>query len=121
VRGVPDEGDLHLLRRIRGWPTNQAMIEACVATSTRISRSHRADDQARRSGEVDDTDRVTPLACRYRRAQDRKSKRTLMLGELTERYACSIADPKRQGPNDWVFPQDEDLSLPRWDSGVRKR
>ena len=49
-----------------------------------------------------------------------KSKRTLTLGGLTARYAKWIAGLKRKGPNDWVFPQDEDLTLPRWDSGVRK-
>lgn len=42
------------------------------------------------------------------------------LGVLTERYKKWIASLKRRGPNDWVFPQDVDLTQPRWDSGVRK-
>jgi integrase len=49
-----------------------------------------------------------------------KSKRTLTLGGLTERYKDWIEGLRRKGPNDWVFPQDEDLGSPRWDSGVRK-
>jgi hypothetical protein len=49
-----------------------------------------------------------------------KSKRTLTLGGLTARYKEWIDGLKRKGPNDWVFPQDEDLGAPRWDSGVRK-
>jgi integrase len=49
-----------------------------------------------------------------------KSKRMLTLGDLTDRYKKWIAGLKRKGPNDWVFPQEEDLSQPRWDSGVRK-
>ena len=49
-----------------------------------------------------------------------KSKRTLTLGGLTERYKDWIEGLRRKGPNDWVFPQDEDLGAPRWDSGVRK-
>lgn len=28
--------------------------------------------------------------------------------------------PDAQGTNDWVFPRDEDHTLPRWGSGVRK-
>ena len=48
------------------------------------------------------------------------SKRTLALGALTERFRTWIAGLTRRGPNDWVFPQDVDLSRPRWDSGVRK-
>jgi hypothetical protein len=49
-----------------------------------------------------------------------KSKRTLTMGRLTSRYREWIASLKRKGPNDWVFPQDEDTTTPRWDSGVRK-
>jgi integrase len=49
-----------------------------------------------------------------------KSKRTLTLGGLTARYKDWIEGLRRKGPNDWVFPQDEDLGSPRWDSGVRK-
>jgi hypothetical protein len=52
--------------------------------------------------------------------QTAKSKRTLTLGGLTARYKEWIEGLKRKGPNDWVFPQDEDLGSPRWDSGVRK-
>lgn len=49
-----------------------------------------------------------------------KSMRILALGELTERYKTWIAKLKRKGPNAWIFPQESDLSQPRWDSGVRQ-
>ncbi len=48
-----------------------------------------------------------------------KSKRVLALGGLTPRYKAWIATLERQGPNAWVFPQEEDLAQPRWDTGVR--
>jgi integrase len=41
-----------------------------------------------------------------------KSKRTLTLGGLTARYKDWIEGLRRKGPNDWVFPQDEDLARP---------
>ena len=49
-----------------------------------------------------------------------KSKRTLVLGGLCERYKAWIASLPRKGPEDWVFPQADDPVKPRWDSGVRK-
>ena len=49
-----------------------------------------------------------------------KSRRTLALGGLAARYKAWIAGLKHQGPNAWVFPQEDVLNQPRWDSGVRK-
>jgi len=49
-----------------------------------------------------------------------KSKRTLALGGLCERYRSWIASLELKGPDDWVFPQADDPAKPRWDSGVRK-
>jgi integrase len=49
-----------------------------------------------------------------------KSKRTLALGDLTERYRTWIGTLNHQSPESWVFPQDEDKRQPQWDSGVRK-
>jgi integrase len=49
-----------------------------------------------------------------------KSKRVLALGTLTVRYKAWIQKLKRKGPNDWVFPQEDDPTEPRWDSGVRQ-
>ena len=48
-----------------------------------------------------------------------KSKRILALGGLAARYKVWIAGLKHQGPNAWVFPQEDDHKQPRWDSGVR--
>lgn len=49
-----------------------------------------------------------------------KSKRTLALGGLTARYGQWIAKLKHKGPDAWVFPQENDHTQPRWDSGVRQ-
>ena len=48
-----------------------------------------------------------------------KSRRTLALGVLTERYRAWIARLERRESDAWVFPQDEDVRRPMWDSGVR--
>jgi len=49
-----------------------------------------------------------------------KSRRTLALGTLPDRYRAWIASLKNQDPEAWVFPQRDDPSQPVWDSGVRK-
>jgi integrase len=49
-----------------------------------------------------------------------KSKRTLVIGGLTARYREWIGKLKHQGPDAWVFPQQDDPTKPRWDSGVRQ-
>jgi integrase len=49
-----------------------------------------------------------------------KSKRTLALGDLTERYRRWIASLELRDPDAWIFPQDDDKKQPMWDSGVRK-
>src|SRR5262249_23181994 len=49
-----------------------------------------------------------------------KSKRILALGGLTSRYKAWIEGLKHHGPEAWVFPQENDPSQPRWDSGVRQ-
>ncbi len=99
---------------------NLLICETCLDTGTRISealglqikhvdleRGTIRIEQRNHRGDIDKP--KTP-----------KSRRMLALGALTERYKTWIAGLKRKGPNDWVFPQEEDLSQPRWDSGVRK-
>lgn len=99
---------------------NRLICETCLDTGTRISEAtglmvKHVDldkgtihiEQRNFHGDID----VPKTA---------KSKRMLALGGLTERYKKWIASLKRRGPNDWVFPQDVDLTQPRWDSGVRK-
>jgi integrase len=49
-----------------------------------------------------------------------KSRRTLALGTLVDRYRVWIASLKNRDPESWVFPQKDDPSQPMWDSGVRK-
>jgi integrase len=48
-----------------------------------------------------------------------KSKRTLALAALTERYRTWIASLERRDPEAWVFPQDQNKREPMWDSAVR--
>jgi integrase len=81
--------------------------------------SHRPQGQARRPRQGLHRDRATPLARRYRDApKTEKSKRTLALGNLVDRYRQWIA--KLEHKEAWVFPQDEDKRKPMWDSGVRQ-
>ena len=49
-----------------------------------------------------------------------KGRRVLALGNLVPRYKAWIAGLKHRGPDAWVFPQEDDPSKPRWDSGVRQ-
>ena len=49
-----------------------------------------------------------------------ESKRTLALGGLAARYELWIAKLKHKGPDAWVFPQEDDSTQPRWDSGIRQ-
>ncbi len=49
-----------------------------------------------------------------------KSRRTLALGNLVERYRQWIARLPRRHPDAWVFPQADDPRKPMWDSGVRR-
>jgi integrase len=49
-----------------------------------------------------------------------KSRRTLALGTLVDRYRVWIASLKNRDPDAWVFPQKDNPSQPMWDSGVRK-
>jgi integrase len=48
-----------------------------------------------------------------------KSRRTLALGVLRDRYRTWITKLTYNDPEAWVFPQDEDKRQPMWDSGVR--
>jgi integrase len=49
-----------------------------------------------------------------------RSRRTLALGTLRERYRRWIAELGEGGGEGWVFPQQQDGTRPMWDSGVRK-
>lgn len=50
----------------------------------------------------------------------KKGRRLLALGALTPRYKAWIEKLKVKGANAWVFPQEDDPTQPRWDSGVRQ-
>ena len=49
-----------------------------------------------------------------------RSRRTLALGTLRERYRRWIGGLAERGAEGWVFPQQQDGTRPMWDSGVRK-
>ncbi len=49
-----------------------------------------------------------------------RSRRTLALGTLRERYRRWIAGLADRSGEGWVFPQQQDGKRPMWDSGVRK-
>jgi integrase len=49
-----------------------------------------------------------------------KSRRTLALGTLVDRYSIWIGSLNNRDPESWVFPQRDDPRQPAWDSGVRK-
>jgi integrase len=99
---------------------NLLICETCVDTGTRISevlglmvkhvdldKGILSIEQRNWRGDID----VPKTA---------KSRRLLALGTLTPRYKAWIEGLKLKGPNAWVFPQDEELRQPRWDTGVRK-
>jgi integrase len=49
-----------------------------------------------------------------------RSRRTLALGSLRERYRRWIGGLAERSGEGWVFPQQQDGKRPMWDSGVRK-
>src|SRR5579885_2415314 len=99
---------------------NLLICETCLDTGTRISEALGL--MIKHVDLKNGTIRIDQRNCRgdIDVPKTAESKRILTLGALTPRYQKWIASLKRKGPNDWVFPQEEDLSLPRWDSGVRK-
>lgn len=49
-----------------------------------------------------------------------RSRRTLAIAGLTERFRAWIPKLPDKGQNAWLFPQKGDSSKPMWDSGVRQ-
>jgi integrase len=95
------------------------IVETCLDTGTRISEALGLQikhidleqgliriDQRNWRGDID-----VP--------KTERSKRTLALGSLTERYKTWITEMKRQDRNAWMFPQVRNLDEPMWDSSVR--
>jgi integrase len=95
------------------------VCETCVDTGTRISEVTGLQirnvylesgciriEQRNWRGDIDEPKTV-------------KSRRTLALGNLTERYREQIARLPRRDPEAWVFPQDDNARHPVWDSAAR--
>ena len=99
---------------------HRLICETCLDTGTRISEVTGLQvkhvnlekgtiqiDQRNWRGDIDDP-------------KTAKSRRLLALCMLQERYCIWISKLEHQGPEAWVFPQDDDKKQPMWDSGVRK-
>jgi integrase len=99
---------------------HRLICETCLDTGTRISevtglqvrhvdldRGTIRIDQRNWRGDIDEP-------------KTAKSRRTLALGTLSERYRIWMGNLERRDPKAWVFPQDDDKTQPMWDSGVRK-
>jgi integrase len=95
------------------------ICETCLDTGTRISevtalKVRHIDlamgciriDQRNWRGDIDEP-------------KTEKSRRTLALGALTERYRARIMVLRHQDPEAWIFPQEDDDRNPMWDSAVR--
>jgi integrase len=101
-------------------PVNLLICETCLDAGTRISEV-----TGLRVKYVDLDMGTIQIAERNWRGdidvpKTDKSKRILALGSLTPRYKAWIEKLKDHGPDAWVFPQENDATQPRWDSGVRQ-
>ena len=50
----------------------------------------------------------------------KNSRRVLTLGALVANYKAWVTKKNITGPQQWLFPQEDDPERPMWDSGVRK-
>lgn len=96
------------------------ICETCLDTGTRISEA--VGLQLKHFDPMKGTIRIDQRHCRgdVDEPKTKKSKRTLALGSLVDRYQAWIAANGLTRPNDWIFFQEEHPSKPMWDSGVRK-
>jgi integrase len=96
------------------------ICETCISTGTRISEVLGL--QLKYVDLVKGTISIRQRHCRgdVDEPKTRKSKRTLTLGCLSDRYRGWIAKKGIAKPTDWLFPQPENATKPMWDSGVRK-
>lgn len=117
-RIISEEKTANILDRLED--PNRLVSETCVDTGTRISEVTGLKIQ-----NVDlDAGSISITQRNWRGDIDEpktaKSRRTLALGLLKDRYREWIAGLKDQSPDAWVFPQRDDPREPIWDSGVRK-
>lgn len=101
-------------------PGNLLICETCLDTGTRISEV-----TGLKIKYVDLEAGTIQIAERNWRGdidvpKTDKSKRILALGGLAPRYKAWIESLKHQDRDAWVFPQENDHTQPRWDSGVRQ-
>jgi len=118
-RILTEEQTALVLARLYG-EGNRLICETCLDTGTRISEV-----TGLMIKHVDLAKGTIQIAQRNWRGdiddpKTEKGKRVLALGNLVDRYRAWIAKLKLNGPDAWVFPQEEDLKQPRRDSGVRQ-
>jgi integrase len=117
-RILTDEETIDVLSRLED--PHLLVCETCVYCGTRISEA--VGLQLRLVDLVKGTIHIEQRHCRgdIDEPKTEKSRRTLALGSLVDRYREWITEKGITKPNDWVFPQDGDRAKPMWDTGVRK-
>jgi integrase len=118
-RILTEEQTAWVLANLEG-ESNLLICETCLDTGTRISEvlglmikhvdlEKGTINIAQRNwrGDIDDP-------------KTEKGRRLLALGNLLPRYKTWIENLKIKGSDAWVFPQEDNPKLPRWDSGVRQ-
>ena len=96
------------------------ICETCLDTGTRISEA--VGLQLKHFDPKKGTIRIEQRHCRgdVDEPKTKNSRRTLALGSLVPRYQAWLRKNNIARPNDWIFFQEDDLTKPMWDSGVRK-
>lgn len=95
------------------------ICETCIYCGTRVSE---ALGLQRRHVDLDKgTIRIEQRHCRgdIDEPKTEKSRRTLALGALVERYREWLRREGITKANQWVFPQEPDRTMPMWDTTVR--
>jgi integrase len=117
-RILTEEETVRVLARLED--PHLLICETCIATGTRISEV-----TGLKIKHLDLEKGCIRIEQRHWRGdidvpKTEKSRRTLALGNLVDRYRQWVAALKRRDLEDWVFPQNEDKRKPLWDSGVRQ-
>ncbi len=95
------------------------ICETCLDTRTRISEA--VGLQLKHFDPKKGTIRIEQRHCRadVDEPKTKNSRRTLALGALVPRYQTWIKKNNIVNPNDRVFFQEDDRTMPMWDFGVR--
>jgi len=116
-RILTEEETVRVLARLED--PHLLICETCIATGTRISEV-----TGLKIKHLDLEKGCIRIEQRHWRGdidapKTEKSRRTLALANLIDRYRRWVAGLEHRDPEAWVFPQEEDKRKPLWDSGVR--